>query len=219
MHGNDFLKVVFDTDDPPGDPPEQKTITETPPDKPKTTDWESAYKGLQRQYDKLKKQMDELQTKFDLAVEELEGEKQTHRTVKTEKEQLTQVNVDLTSKLKGMEEIEANRSLEKERYLLILGEFADLAAFEAKGLLPSGSNADELRQKFTDFRDALSTSGDRKVQEVLKGTGTAAVGDTGNQGKRSKEQVYDELLLYSGKSDPESRVKYDGLMKEWIDLN
>lgn len=218
MLRNDFLKVVYDTDDPPGDPPEPVTPTPVVPDKPKT-DWEAAYKGLQRQFDKLKKQLEDVQTKYDTAIEELEGVKQTHRSVNTEKEQLSQVNVDLTSKLKGMEELEANRNLEKERYLLILGEFADLAAFEAKGLLPSGNNADELRQKFTDFRGALSQSGEQKVQQVLKGTGTAPVGDTGNQGKRSKEQVYDELLALSGTQDPVGRSKYDALMKEWIDLN
>lgn len=217
MLRNDFLKVVYDTDDPPGDPPEPVAPTPVVPEKPKT-DWEAAYKGLQRQMDKLKKQLEELQTKYDTAIEELEGEKQTHRSVAGEKEGLLKMNVDLTSQVKVLQEQEANRTLEKERYGLILTEFSDLAFFEAKGLLPPGSNIDELRQKFTDFRDALGKTGNDKVQEVLRGTGTGAVGDN-NTGKRSKEQVYDELLALSGSQNPKDREKYDVLMKEWIALN
>lgn len=184
----------------------------------KTTDWEASYKGLQRNYERLQKQYNELQSKYDDVIEDLEATKQSHKSVITEKDEMMKTNVDLTSQLSSLQEKESNRTLERDRYMLILSEFSDLAEFEANGLLPQGANTDELRTKFTSFREALAKTGTQKVQDVLKGAGPGPVTNQA-ESKRSKEQVYMELLGLAGKQDKESREKYELLMSEWVKLN
>ena len=184
----------------------------------KKTDWEAAYKGLQRNYDRLQKQFTELQGKYDQLTEESEGTKQSHKLLGTEKESVMAQNVALTKQIAGLQDSEANRTLERDRYMLVLSDFPDLSAFEAKGLLPSGGNVDELREKFTKFREALGKTGDDKVKDALKGAGPGDVSDQTGK-KRSKDQVYDELVNAAGKKDLEGRKKYDALMEEWIALN
>ena len=220
MFGKRLNLQVFDADDPPssGEPPVEPPATTTPPTSEKKTDWEAAYKGLQRNYDKLQKQFTELQGKYDQLTEESEGTKQSHKLLGTEKESIMAQNVALTKQIASLQDSETSRTLERDRYSLVLTDFPDLAAFEAKGLLPTGNNVDELREKFTKFREALGKTGDDKVKDALKGAGPGDVGDQTGK-KRSKDQVYDELVAAAGKKDPEGRKKYDALMEEWIALN
>ena len=205
----------------PGDAPGNGDQNADPVKKP-GTDWEAAYKGLQRLQQRTKKELDELQVKFDALVDDHETEKQTHKEITGKYSELQKQNVDLTSQVKSVQEQEASRTLERDRYNLILSEFSDLASFEADSLLPAGTNVDELREKFEKFRKSLEKSGKQRVKDALEGEGPGPVGDDNSRDpgkKRSVDEVYNELLALGGTQSPEGRAKYDKLMEEWIALN
>ena len=205
----------------PGDAPGNGDQNADPVKKP-GTDWEAAYKGLQRLQQRTKKELDELQVKYDALVDDHETVKQTHKDTEGKYSELQKQNVDLTSQVKSVQEQEASRTLERDRYNLILSEFSDLASFEADSLLPAGTNVDELREKFEKFRKSLEKSGKQRVKDALEGEGPGPVGDDNSRDpgkKRSVDEVYNELLALGGTQSPEGRAKYDKLMEEWIALN
>lgn len=197
--------------------PEPKSTT--PP--VQKTDYEAGYKGLQRKYDRLQKQYEEAVSKYDALAEESESHKQSKRSVDQEKEQLAKEKVDLELKVKDYEKQLANQNLRNERFNVIMTDYADLAPFESKGLLPDAPDMDTLRQKLEAFRETLGANTQAKVEETVKGAGAGAgAGNTGKDvGKRSKEQVYDELVALAGNKTPEAKAKYDALMKDWIEMN
>src|SRR4030067_3582384 len=148
----------------PGDAPGNGDQNADPVKKP-GTDWEAAYKGLQRLQQRTKKELDELQVKFDALGDDHETEKQTHKEITGKDSELQRQNVDLTSQVKSVQEQEASRTLARDPYNLILSEFSDLASFEADSLLPAGTNVDELREKFERFCKSLEKKGKQRVRD------------------------------------------------------
>jgi len=142
------------------------------------TDWQEAYKGLQKklsaaqaQAELWKNERDEARTNFervkgDLLISTGKAEDLAGKVTGFE----TQV-ADLTAKVQGT-------TAELERSKLIMSDYQDLAKFEAKGLLPKADSLDELKEKLTGFREALVESIDKKVDEKLDGSSFAQEEET-----------------------------------------
>jgi hypothetical protein len=211
--------------------PESETIDttgtgeeETTPTKPVTTivqpeeDYEKRFKGLQKLFDRQQKKVAELEEERDSLLEAREtlsqGDKQKQAALDKAK-----VDLDLLNKEKETLSLKlSSQEATAKRTNLILSEFSDLAAFEAQGLLPAAATEEEMREKFTKFRDALGKTIDKNVQDRVQGTGPGPTGPTEPPAGRTKEQIYAELTRLAGSRSPEDRKKYDELVAEWDKL-
>jgi hypothetical protein len=183
----------------------------TPPDQ----DWKKAYKGLQRNYDKIVKELADLQSENDNLTATNEEQKQTLRKATTEKDQITSKNVEATETISGLEAQVNVAKAQSERSTLIMSEFIDLAQFEAKGLLPEAQNPEEMRSKFGEFRDALGETVQTGVDAKLKGIGPGPT-DPATPEPLDADQIYNRMTALAGTKDPEERREYNMLSKQWL---
>ena len=189
----------------------------TPPKDNPDTDWKKAYKGLQRNYDKIVADSANLQTENDTLNAQVQEQKQANRALTTEKDQITTKNVEATETISGLEAQVNTSKAQSERSNLIMGEFIDLAKFEAKGLLPEAQTTEDMRAKFTSFREALGTTAQELTDEKLKGIGTGSV-DPLTPEPLNEDQLYSQMMALAGSKDPEQRREYDALNRKWMEL-
>lgn len=200
--------------------PVEPTTTVVPPvTAPQGEDYEKRFKGLQKLYDTQRKELEALQLEHTTTIEGrealLQQQKQAQTQLDATKAQLTTLTTEkeaLAAKVK-IHETQALRSK------LILSDYADLAAFEAKGLLPPAETEEEMKTKFTAFREALGTTVSQTVKEKLQGASPASTSPTTPNPARSKETVYAEMLRLAGSRKPEDRAKMEALTVEWDELN
>lgn len=206
---------------------EQTPATQTPPaatTKPpasqpaKGQDWEGAYKGMQRNYDKLMKENAELQTQIAELNTTIESFKQEVKTATTEKDQIAVKHVEATEALKGLESQNAVLKAKSERQQLIMNEYQDLAKFEAQGLLPEAQNDEELRAKFDAFRETLGETVQTSTDEKLKGIGPGPVEEKAPE-PLNRDQLYDRMTALGGTQDPEERRELAALQEQWYALD
>jgi hypothetical protein len=203
-------------------PPKEPTSTKpaasnpTPPDDP-GKDWQAAYKGLQRNYDKQVKQNAELQSTADDLNTALEQERQDARKLAAEKDQITTKHVEATEKITTLESKVQAGEISHERAKLIMDEFLELASFEAKGLLPDAQTPEEMRSKFTEFKAALGATVQRETDQKLKGIGTGPT-DPKTPEPLDSDQIYNRMNALAGTKDPEERREFDTLSRQWLDL-
>lgn len=204
---------------------EQMPATQTPPaatTKPpasqpaKGQDWEGAYKGMQRNYDKLMKENAELQTQIAELNTTIESFKQEVKTATTEKDQIAVKHVEATEALKGLESQNAVLKAKNERQQLIMSEYQDLAKFEAQGLLPEAQNDEELRAKFDAFRSTLGETVQTNTDEKLKGIGPGKVEEKAPE-PLNRDQLYDRMTALGGTQDPEERRELENLKLQWLE--
>jgi hypothetical protein len=209
-------------------PPVEPIPEETPPLEPAGTvdsgtvqpheDWERRFKGMQTAYNKQQTQLAEQSADYEKTLGEVEELRAQAKAFEGEKEgilaQLTELD---TIKGELLSQINTH-SLQAERSKLIMEEFMDLAQFEAKGLLPSAENVEEMKERFENFRQAFNTSVDQTMKNRMVGMSTAPSSNLPPQ-PRTKETVYAELTRLAGKKTAEEQARYDALMQEWLELN
>lgn len=181
-------------------------------------DWEKRYKGLSATYTKLQAQFQKLTEDHEKLLGTREELEVNAKSVKAEIEKMKSDLDALTAEKEKLTQQLTTQEAKEVRTKLILSEYPDLAAFEAKGLLPAGATPEETKQLLDNFREALGSSVDQTLQKKVQGSGATAVGPTVAP-KRSKEQIYAELTRLAGSRNPEDRVKYEALIVEWDDLN
>jgi len=144
--------------------------------------------------------------------------KQKVRNAATEKDQISTKHVEATEKIQGLEAQVNISNATIERQKLIMSEYQDLAAFEAKGLLPQAQTPDEMRSVFDSFRETLGVQVESATDEKVKGIG---VGKT--EPKEPKpldaDQIYDKMTALAGTNDPEERREWETLNRQWMELN
>jgi chromosome segregation ATPase len=182
-------------------------------------DYEKRFKGLQKLFDKQHSELENLQNEHTTSLEGREAILQAQKQAQT---QLDQTKVQLTALQTEKETLAAQVKIHETQALrskLILSDYVDLAAFEARGLLPQASTEEEMKSKFTAFREALGATVSLTVTQKLQGASPAVTGVTIPNPARSKEQVYAELNRLAGSRKPEDRAKRDELVAEWDALN
>jgi chromosome segregation ATPase len=197
--------------------PEANVSSKTP-EPAKGQDWESAYKGLQRKYDKLFDEHNQLlgtENELNASIEEL---KQQVRTATTEKDQISIKNVEASEKIEGLQsQVNAfNATIERQK--LIMSDYQDLAPFEAKGLLPSAQTEEEMRSVFDSFRETLGSQVQTATDEKVKGIGTGKT-EPKEPKPLDADQIYNEMQSLAGTNDPEKRRRFEQLQSQWMDLN
>jgi hypothetical protein len=193
-------------------------ITTTPPVQ-QDEDWEKRYKGLQKLFEKQQKSLTDLQSEHATTVEGQEAIRQAQQSAQTEL-LTTKASLDSLTKEKDTLSTQlTSESAKAKRATLILAEFPDLAAFEASGLLPAANTEEEMREKFTKFREVYSGSVSKTVQDKLKGSSPAPTGPVTTTTASSKETVYARLNQLAGSRKPEDRAERERLMAEWDEIN
>lgn len=194
--------------------PEVKT-PETKPNPPaKTTDWEGAYKGLQRNYEKLQIKLEKLQADYETLQEEHEGSKVAAKKGETD---LSALNGQLQSKdaeIQRLNALLAQKERGAGRMKLIMAEFSDLAPLEAEGLLPDAENDDVLREKLTKFMENLETKVGRKVAEKVKGAGPGSTAKK-ELPEMDIDQIYNRMTRLAGTNNPQEQAEYEQLRLKW----
>lgn len=194
--------------------PETRPVTT-----PQGEDYEKRFKGLQKLFEKQQKELTELQAEHSSTIEGreelLQQQKQAQALLDATKTQISALTTEKEA-LAAQVKIHETQAL---RSKLILSDFTDLAAFEARGLLPPANTEEEMKSKFSAFREALGTTVSQTVKEKLQGASPAATSPTTPTPTRSKEEVYAELTRLAGSRKPEDRAKRDALTAEWDELN
>ena len=217
---DDGTKPVGTVDEPvveptptPATPPANVT---TPPVSP-GTDWEKSYKGLQRNYDKIVAQNATLSSEVETLTALVEEQKQTIRSATTEKDQVTTKNVEATETISGLEAQVNVAKAQADRSKLIMSEFIDLAQFEAKGLLPEAQTDDDMRAKFSTFREALGETVQKNTDKKLKGIGSGST-EPKEPTPENADQLYNKMIQLAGTKDPEKRREYEQLSARYLAL-
>lgn len=199
-----------------GEPKNSATPEPKTPAPAKATDWEGAYSGLQKTLARKQKSLDELQEKYDQLQEAHEALKLEHRnasgSVQSYEAKLLAKDTEI-AKLTG--ELQGAQSLQK-RTQLIAKDYPDLLQFEADGLLPTGSNEEELKSKLDKFKETLGKLSGQQVAEKIKGAGPSQHSAT--QVELNEDQIYDRLAALAGTTDPILKAEYDKLLEQWHKL-
>jgi len=198
----------------------------TPPKKPKTADidpqtgknWETAYKGLQRTYEKLQNRFDKQTELLETTSAELEELKQTHGKVTKDKETIDKSLADKDAEIQRLTQQVNNHSVELQRTKIIMSEFPDLVVFEGKGLLPTAATDEELKTKLTDFRDSMKGLLESEVEKKLKGVGPSPTGHKDEDQLTDQDAIYERMMAIAGSRDPTLKAEYDKLYAKWIEL-
>lgn len=180
--------------------------------------WESAYKGLQKKYDKTFKELTEALGTIDELNSTVEELKLNVRTANTEKDQISTKHVTATEEKDGLQSQlnTANQTIERQK--LIMSDYQDLAPFEAKGLLPSAQTEEEMRSVFDSFRDTMGSQVETATEEKVKGIGTGPT-DPKEPKPLDADQIYNRMLSLAGSNDPEERREWEQLNRQWMELN
>lgn len=161
---------------------------------------EKEYVGLQGTVQKKDDLLKEAQAKF----AELTG---THSQVQSDLAKLAADKETLSSTLGEKEKALVTYKTQAERAKIIMGEYPELAIFEAKGLLPqTGPDDDESKMKalFGNFKttmDALRGETASKTKaDLLAGAGAKQPGDTGLGPSGSTDPAAQHLAEYTKQS-------------------
>lgn len=196
--------------------PESKTTT--PSSSTQQVDWEKRYKGLQATYDKLQKKFTDLEGAHNQTIAELEEIRQTEKSYQGKEKNLTETLSQKDQTIAQLQAQLASHDLDAVRTKLIMSDYLDLAPFEAQGLLPPATDPEDMKTKFENFRTAFKSTVGTAVKDRFAGTGPSGTGNT-PPNARNKETVYNDILYYAGRKDPEGRKKYQELQAEWDALN
>lgn len=179
-----------------------------------TTDWEASYKGLQRVNDRLQKKLDDLQAKYDVAVEELEGLKTSNKNDATMAEGLKKSITDKDAEILRLKGELDKATAKQTRTRVILTEFPELAAFEGSELLPEGGTEEEIKEKLTRFKEALGKMVGEEILAKVKGAGPSS-GPKKDAAELNEDQVYDRMVSLAGTQDPVLQQEYNQLLEKW----
>ncbi len=168
-------QLASDTDDSTGDEASKKKAAPKSDDQdPKGKDWEASYKGLQPKYQALveeQKTWEEKRLALGGQIAELETTVQASvDTVKTMEDGAKEAETASADMQKTIDGLEAD----KARTDLIIGDYPQLAAMEAKGLLPPDLKGEELTAKLDSMLEVLTEQG-------VDNTGKKIAGSTGEE--------------------------------------
>jgi hypothetical protein len=165
---------------------------------PGTTDWEAAYKGLQKTLATSQTQVETLKGERDTAITELTQLKTRATEFETGNADLTTQVETLTTQVTDLTGLSDNSAAALERSKLIISDYPDLATFEADGLLPTADDMDALKVKLDAFKEKVSKTVQSGVSETLSGAtlpdGDDSDGSEDDLSKLNADQLYDRMM-------------------------
>ena len=190
----------------------------TPPQN-QGTNWEAAYKTLQRNHNDLQAKIANVQGQNDNLSAQLATRANEFSDVQTQLH-AAQANIEqLTTQVTGLEGEKGNLSATLERSKLIMGEFPQLATFEAQGLLPQANDVDTMRDVFTKFSATIQGIQENAVSNLMEGASPEPVGGSdagdGKPVTLTVDQAWQKVVELSGGRDA---AAYDAAYKEYLEL-
>ena len=183
------------------------------------TNWEAAYKTLQRNYNTLKQQSDALRAQSAELNENFAAQANRLKELETS---LSEKDASLAELQKMKEELEATAGSLKaklERQNLILSEFPELVEFEAKGLLPTADDMDTLRERLETFKNTLGEIRKGAIEQELSGASPEPVEVAGEGDEKSPQLTLDEawnkVTQLAGSGDQQA---YEEAYSTYLDL-
>jgi chromosome segregation ATPase len=219
----DSRKAASEEDDAKGAGPTDESTgdTEKPKDDKKKEepsgdeDWEARFKGLQPKFQTLQqdfKGLEEDKQKLAGQLSEVESSLKTAEELVSEMKESSQSAQKAQEELQGMVDSLTEKS---ERSTLIMSEYPDLAALEAKGLLPQDVSGDDLKSTLDEMRSVLNT----EAKEIIQKQAVGATGD-GEHSSGSRTQGDDvttisEMMIKAGqKGDMPEVARLSDLLVE-----
>ena len=173
------------------------------------TNWEAAYKGLQKKLSALQAQADLWKSERDDVTAQLSSSKADLTIANGKVDAFTSQVASFEGQVATLQGNFNAANGKLERTELIMSTYPDLAKFEAKGLLPQADTIDDLTTKLTDFREALGVSVTQSVDATLAGASLPQEESTGGDEGLSDDALRDKMMFASGR-DP---VEYARLQK------
>ena len=182
------------------------------------TNWEAAYKTLQRNHNDLQAKFATMQGQNETLTAQLATRASEISAAQTQL-QAEQANVQtLTSQVTSLEGEKGNLSAQLERQNLIMGEFPQLATFEAQGLLPQAEGEDAMRDTFTKFAATIDGLKSSAIETLMEGASPEPVGGVSDgDGKAvtlTTDQMWDKVVKLSGGND---KAAYDQAYNEYLE--
>jgi chromosome segregation ATPase len=186
-------------------------------------EWAKSYKGLQGHVNKLNGQIEGMNTQ----VSDLTGERDTALSdiegVRTEFQQSQQSAQTLTGEVENLTNqlTEATSNAETlqtqlDRQGLIISDYPDLAAFEAKGLLPQADSPEDLAGKLDAFRETMTTQVSAELEDTLDGsTVNQDINNKLSPDDMSEDALYAKAMSLAG--DPAKEAEYEKYMNLWME--
>ena len=195
------------------------------PTQPQSKDWEVSYKGLQTTYQKLKTQTDkaisDLNLKLQAATAQVEELSQGGTSKDSQLSVLQKQIADLTKQAETLKGEKTTVEAQLSRGKLVMGEFPELAPFEALGQLPQGNSEDETRAALTKFRETLSGVVGADLKKLMSGATPPGSGKTSpsappdNGAVETEEFVWGKLVETAGRDNKafaEWQTKWDAIL-------
>jgi hypothetical protein len=101
---------------------------------------------------------------------------------------------------------------------LIVSEYPELAAFEAKDLLPTAATIEELKPKLDLFKETVTGKSKQQVLDTLNGA-SGGINNPPADTPLTKDQIYDKLQKLAGSRSPADQKEYETLQEKWQELN
>jgi len=184
------------------------------------TDWEKAYKGLQKKYDVLKQKYDKSEEtvaqlevqKADLEIQ-LEGKSKEVNNTKTNVDKFQQDLQTLQDQLKA-------KDVELARNLIVMKEFPDMGSLI--DTLPKISDPEQFRESLKQLQTTIDARVEAEIQKKLKGT---QVNDSEGPGKFSDtpeaetiDTLYEKLLRFPAVRTQKQELEYQSINRKYLDL-
>lgn len=188
------------------------------------TELEAQYVGLQKSYQKMKETSDakitDATSKLAEAQAQIEELKQSTTTKDSELTTLTKGADALKQQLETLKGEKSTIEGNLTRAKLVMGEYPELAIWEAQGLLPKGSTEEETKQLLTKFRETMTGQVGAGVKATMSGatppgSGQTNLGANQNAGDESEDFIMSKLLETAGKDEKayrEWQAKYDVIL-------
>lgn len=208
-------KGAPDTDDTTGDESSKKKSDSKKDQDDAAEDFERKFKGLQPKYQTLVTEAQEHEgelLKLGGKIAELET------TIAASGETIVKMGETAKEAEKGSDGLQkTNEELEGklERTNLIMSDYPDLAALEAKGLLPVDVEGEELKEKLDSMSEVLKEQGADNIGEKIKGsTGDEDVKTGGRSKGDSIEDTSQKILEANKAGDTKESARLTAILLE-----
>ena len=209
------VKDAPDTDATTGDDGDKKKDSGKKDQDAAAEDYEHKFKGLQPKYQTLveeAKEHEDALLKLGGKIAELET------TIASSGETIVKMNETAKEAEEGSDGLtKTNKELEGqlERSNLIMSDYPELAALEAKGLLPVDVEGDELKVKFDSMSEVLKEQGSSNVAEKVKGsTGEEDISTGGRSGGDSIDDTSHKILEANKTGDTKESARLTAILVE-----
>lgn len=214
-------------DDPPvqGDGNDAPSVTGNPPVAPSTppqqqgTNWEAAYKTLQRNHTALQQQVEALTGQNNSLTAQLATRAKEHGDLQAQLQAQTAQATELSTQVDALtgERDTLNSTLARQK--LIMGEFPQLARLEAEGLLPQAEGEETMRDVFTKFATTIEGIQQSAIQNLMDGASPEPVPGQGDgDGKPvtlTSDQLWDKVVELS--RNPSQSSEYERTYEEYLE--